>query len=82
MNEVKVKDLVYSVWLGVYSAILLLFVAFCLVSSLLFGHHSLREIGSPCRDHGGVAQYIPGSFAPLKFEPATVVCKDGKVGRV
>jgi len=70
-----------NVFVGVYLGVLAIVAVLALGTSIA-GHHSLRDIGKPCRDHGGVAQFVPAS-EPLFFnELATVVCRDGKVGRV
>lgn len=44
---------------------------------------TVRDIGTPCREHGGVRQWEPPSFVtPWAQENGIVVCRDGKVGRV
>lgn len=67
------------VW-GVIGGILILNLIF----TLLIGPTSLREIGTPCRHHGGVAQYQSKTFfdiAPVDLY-GVVVCRDGKIGEI
>lgn len=67
---------------GVYVGILLATIVIVLIGVLLEGEPSPQDIGKPCRDHGGVADYIPRQIGPFQAEGAFVVCRDGKVGEV
>jgi hypothetical protein len=61
---------------------LILFMIVCPLYGLAVGEPSLRDIGKPCRGHGGVAQYVPRQSAPFQNARAVVVCRDGKIGRI
>ena len=63
-------------------ALMLAWIVLIWFPGLIVPQPSLRDIGSPCRGHGGVAQYLPATTSLVGDEPATVVCRDGKVGRV
>jgi hypothetical protein len=68
--------------LAVFCGITLVLLLFFEGAGLILGEPSVRDISTPCRDHGGVAQYVPVQHAPWQWEGAFVVCRDGKVGEV
>lgn len=68
--------------LSVYVGIVFVLLIFVAGLGRIAGEPSLQDIGKPCRDHGGVSQFVPRQIGPWQWEHALVVCRDGKVGRV
>lgn len=74
-------DRYWDIVAGVFTALTWFVIWWVLLMPAIGGHPSLQQIAAPCRDHHGVAQYLPETRLFTR-EPATVICKDGKVGRV
>lgn len=70
------------IWTLAAWCVWIVFVAWLLL--LLFRPTlDVRDIGTPCREHGGVRQWEPASFVtPWAQENGIVVCRDGKIGEV
>jgi hypothetical protein len=77
-RQVSPLDVFFAVYLAILTAVTLL----VLFPALIGDDASPQDVGSPCRDHRGVAQYIPPSLGLGGETPAIVICRDGKVGLV
>lgn len=71
-----------DVFFAVYFALLALVLVLVMVPGLLDDGPGVRDIARPCRGHDGVAHFIPGKVGLYGSFKATVICRDGKVGRL